>query len=113
MQFLDSIPPELVNSVERWWERAAASRIFLDAYAALAECFRKELPRVLAGSEFAAAALVQDPAALEWFAHCEAAGESHADYERRAASAATTLEAQRILREWRRREMLRIAWRDI
>ena len=35
------------------------------------------------------------------------------DYERRAAAAAHVAEAQQILREWRRREMLRIAWRDI
>ena len=38
---------------------------------------------------------------------------ANAEYERRAAAAATTADAQRILREWRRREMLRIAWRDI
>jgi glutamate-ammonia-ligase adenylyltransferase len=36
-----------------------------------------------------------------------------ADYQRRASVATTTAEAQRILREWRRREMARIAWRDI
>jgi [glutamine synthetase] adenylyltransferase / [glutamine synthetase]-adenylyl-L-tyrosine phosphorylase len=116
MQFLDSIPPELVNWVERWWERAAASQIFLDAYAALDESFRKELPRVVAGSEFVAATLVQDPAALQWFGRCEtaqSARESNADCERRASSTPTSLEAQQILRQWRRREMLRIAWRDI
>jgi glutamate-ammonia-ligase adenylyltransferase len=35
------------------------------------------------------------------------------DYEKRAAAAAAVPEAKRLLREWRRRELLRIAWRDI
>ena len=42
-----------------------------------------------------------------------AARAANAEYERRAASAATLADAQRLLRHWRRREMLRIAWRDI
>ena len=43
----------------------------------------------------------------------DAARGAGADYESRAATAPTAAEAQRFLREWRRREMLRIAWRDI
>jgi glutamate-ammonia-ligase adenylyltransferase len=99
-----------------WWERVAAQQVFLDAYAALSEDLRAELPRVAAGSEFIASALIQDPQALEWFARHEesaAARDAHADYEARARLAPTAADAQRILREWRRREMLRIAWRDI
>src|SRR5258707_548238 len=60
--------------------------------------------------------LIQDPRALEWFGRHEepsAARAAGADYEDRARSAPTAADAQRILREWRRREMLRIAWRDI
>ena len=71
---------------------------------------------VAAGSEFAASVVIQDPQALEWFARHEepaAAGAANTDYASRAAAAPATAEAQRILREWRRREMLRIAWRDM
>jgi glutamate-ammonia-ligase adenylyltransferase len=99
-----------------WWERAAGQELFLNAYAGLSEGQRGELPRVAAGSEFIASALIQDPRALEWFSRHEdpsAARIAGADYEARAAAAPTAADAQRILREWRRREMLRIAWRDI
>src|SRR5258706_11091765 len=99
-----------------WWERVAAQEAFANAYAALSERLRAELPRVAAGSEFIASALIQDPQALEWFSRHEEASAARiagADYEDRAATAPTAADAQRILREWRRREMLRIAWRDI
>jgi len=113
---LESVPEVLRQQFARWWERAAAQAAFADAYQVLGDGLRAELPRVAAGSEFIAAALIQDPEALEWFArHGEpaAARAANADYEGRAAAAPTVAEAQRILREWRRREMLRIAWRDI
>jgi glutamine synthetase adenylyltransferase/Zn-dependent oligopeptidase len=87
-----------------------------DAYAGLPAALRDELPRVAAGSEFVAAALIQDPAALAWLALHDAPAAARAaseDYGRRAAAAANATDAARILREWRRREMVRIAWRDI
>jgi glutamate-ammonia-ligase adenylyltransferase len=102
--------------VRRFWERAAERPGLLEGFAALSALHTAELPRVIAGSEFAAAALIQDPQALDWFArHDEpaAARAAGAVYEDRAAAAATVAEAQRLLREWRRREMLRLAWRDI
>jgi [glutamine synthetase] adenylyltransferase / [glutamine synthetase]-adenylyl-L-tyrosine phosphorylase len=104
IQCLESVPAGLRESVERWWERASGRQDFLDVYAGLESREREELPRVVAGSEFIAAALIQDPQALA------APG---ADYETRVAGAHEFEEAQRLLREWRRREMLRIAWRDI
>jgi glutamate-ammonia-ligase adenylyltransferase len=112
----DSVPAILHEPLARWWERAAAAQAFLDGYASLPDALRAELPRVAAGSEFVAAVLIQDPEALEWFGRHEgpsAARVASADYESRAAAARSTLEAQQLLREWRRREMLRIAWRDI
>lgn len=111
-----SVPEILREPLARWWERASAQPVLIDAYAALSESLRAELPRVVAASEFIGAVLIQDPQALEWFALNEApeAGmQAGAAYETRAAQAKTTADAQRILREWRRREMLRIAWRDI
>jgi [glutamine synthetase] adenylyltransferase / [glutamine synthetase]-adenylyl-L-tyrosine phosphorylase len=113
---LESVPEILREPLARWWERAAAQAGFLECYAALPDTMRAELPRVAASSEFAASVLIRDPPALEWVSRHgepEAARIAGDDYEARAASAADAAYAQSILREWRRREMLRIAWRDI
>ena len=112
----DSVPEELREPLARWWERAAGEAAFRHAYAALPEALRAELPRVAAGSEFIASVLIQDPQALDWFGGHEepsAARAASAAYEVRATEAVTAADAARRLREWRRREMLRIAWRDI
>jgi glutamate-ammonia-ligase adenylyltransferase len=115
LEYVDSLPAVLRDGVVRWWERASRQHPLPELYEALPPMLREEFARVIAGSEFAASALIQDPQALGWLTHHgrlshHAANE---EYERRAAAAATTADAQRILREWRRREMLRIAWRDI
>ena len=101
------VPAPLRESVLRWWERAAAIPAFKSAHEALSERLRDELPRVVAGSEFIAAALIQDPGALAWLLR------PSEEYEQRVSATPTTADAQRILREWRRRAMLRIAWRDL
>jgi glutamate-ammonia-ligase adenylyltransferase len=114
-QCIGSVPEELRDSVERWWERARGQEGFLEAYQALTEVHRAQLPRVVAASEFVASALIQDPQSLAWFSG-HAAGPSNlanADYERQSATASTVEQAQFTLREWRRRAMVRIAWRDI
>jgi [glutamine synthetase] adenylyltransferase / [glutamine synthetase]-adenylyl-L-tyrosine phosphorylase len=111
-----SVPQVLHEPLARWWERAAAQPAFLDGYTALEPELRAELPRAAAGSEFIASALIQDPAALEWLGrHAEpaAARIASAEYETRVGQEPAAPEALRILREWRRREMLRIAWCDI
>ncbi len=100
----------------RWWERASRQGALLKIYESLPATLQGELTRVAAASEFAAAVLIQDPDALAWVSQNMAplpARAANAEYERRAASAPATADAQRVLREWRRREMLRIAWRDI
>jgi [glutamine synthetase] adenylyltransferase / [glutamine synthetase]-adenylyl-L-tyrosine phosphorylase len=111
-----SVAPELRGPLAHWWERAGAQPEFPEAYAALPERLRAELPRVAAGSEFIAAALIRDPPALAWFGRNDepaAALGAAAEYESRVAGTHATAEALRLLREWRRRAMLRIAWRDI
>ena len=122
-----ALPDVLREPLARWWERAWADGAhaengcecghgrFARAYGDLPGALQAELPRVAAGSEFIAAALIQDPEALDWFGRNEnpaAASIAAADYEARAAASAPAATA-RILREWRRREMLRIAWRDV
>jgi [glutamine synthetase] adenylyltransferase / [glutamine synthetase]-adenylyl-L-tyrosine phosphorylase len=114
--FLQTVPDILHDSVVRWWERTGREGVLPGIYAALPGELQAELPRLVAASEFAASALLQDPEALAWVSrHIEPsiARAANRDYHQRVAAAATTADAQRVLREWRRREMLRIAWRDI
>ena len=119
----DGVPEILREPLARWWERAAALPTLVEQYAALPDALRGELPRVVAASEFVGASLIQDPESLGWFSRNEAPPAARAaseDYALRVAAAvvapgaaAGLAELQRVLREWRRREMLRIAWRDI
>ena len=115
LQFLDSVPEELRDSVESWWERACGQPDFPDIYTGLEERHRAQLPRIVAVSEFVGSVLIQDPQSLDWFGRHDvcSADNVNAGYEARAASASTADQAQSVLREWRRRAMLRIAWRDI
>src|ERR1700686_4128999 len=95
-----SVPEILREPLARWWERAGAEGAFLDAYAALPERFREEMPRITAGSEFIASVLIQDPQALEWFSRFEepsAARVACAEYQARVMQASTAADAQRIL----------------
>ncbi len=110
------IPPLLRASVERWAERATTVPALDSARRQLSSQHRTELERVVAGSEFVAAALIQDPGALAWFVAHDAngaAGTANAEYAVRVAATGSSLQAQPVLREWRRRALLRIAWRDI
>jgi glutamate-ammonia-ligase adenylyltransferase len=113
---LAELPAILQAGVARWWERAVEHPAFLEAYAASAAGPRAELPRVLACSEFAASALLREPEALTWLATHEepaAAVASNRDFEASIAATADEAAAQTLLRVWRRRELLRIAWRDL
>ncbi len=115
MDFIGSAPRELRGTVERWWERACALEGFAQYYLALSEDHRRQLPQVVAASEFASQVLLQDPPSLQWFARFDSCAPDlvNGDYAGLAAEAESIEQAQRVLREWRRRAMLRIAWRDI
>jgi len=111
---LDDLPEILRDPVSRWWERAVELEPLREGYLDLPAGLRAELPRVVACSEFVGAVLLRDPQALAWFAVHEAPSRAVAasrDFERQAAAASG--DAEWHLRLWRRREMLRIAWRDI
>jgi glutamate-ammonia-ligase adenylyltransferase len=113
---LASLPEILREPVVRWCERAAGFAVLGAAYDSLDAALKEEFARVIAASEFAGSVLIQDPGALEWMSRQSTralARAASADYERRAGSATLLPDAQRLLREWRRREMLRIAWWDI
>ena len=111
---LNCVPEELRDAVQNWWDRASAMPVFLQGYGRLAESHRADLLKVVAASEFAGSVLLQDPKALEWVTQeASATAAANADYENRAADARNQEEAGALLREWRRRAMLRIAWLDI
>src|SRR3984885_2216653 len=114
IEFLSPVPAELRDAVERWWERACTQEAFLAQYRALADSQREQLPRVVAASEFVAQALIQDPGAFEWLGMQSGdAALAGAEYQRRAAASGSSEQALSVLREWRRRTMVRIAWQDI
>ena len=110
---IGGIPAVLQESLERWWERARELPDLLEAHAALSPTLREELPRVVAASEFVAAALLQDAGLLSWLGASAHAKSANEEYEPLVSQTASAPEAQRYLREWRRREMVRIAWADI
>ncbi|HLZ99286.1 MAG TPA: bifunctional [glutamate--ammonia ligase]-adenylyl-L-tyrosine phosphorylase/[glutamate--ammonia-ligase] adenylyltransferase [Steroidobacteraceae bacterium] len=113
---LGTVPEPLRSQVTRWWDRACGLPALMAAYRTLPDPLRDEVPHTIAASEFIASALLQDPEALGWLERNDdpsMASAAGLEYERRVAAAAGTADAQRILREWRRREMVRIAWRDI
>lgn len=67
---LTMIPEALHEPLSLWWERAAQMPALAAAWSALPGALRDELPRVVAGSEFVGAALIQDPGALAWLGCC-------------------------------------------
>ena len=106
----------LREPVARWWERAVELPGMAVIAADISPPLWEEMPRVLACSEFIGAALLRDPQALAWLASHDRpqdASAANRQYERAAGEAADAAAAQLALRIWRRREMLRIAWRDI
>ena len=111
-----SVPEILRDSVSRWWERASQQSAIASAYGRLTPLQQCELARVIACSEFIGAALLQDPDALEWLRLNEEPSASSAaslDFQRRMTEAPGLKQAQHLLRVWRRRAMLQIAWHDI
>jgi len=56
----DEIPEALRGPLSLWWERAADMPALAAAYEILPAALREELPRMVAGSEFIGAALIQD-----------------------------------------------------
>jgi glutamate-ammonia-ligase adenylyltransferase len=111
-----ALAAELQAAAARWFERALALEPLSLAMAALPDGLAAELPRVVAASEFVANALLGDPGCLAWLAANEAADAAAAanhDLAAWVSAAASESEAGPALRRWRRREMVRLAWRDI
>ena len=103
----------LRDPVLRWSERIAESAEWRNCWRRCPNGCLRSSPQAVACSEFIAAALLRDPAALAWLViHDDPASPDapRHDHERLALAAENEAEAKRLLRVWRRREMLRIAW---
>ena len=112
---VERLGPGLRAAFGLWWDRMCSEPQLAAAYTALSQRHRGELARVIACSEFVGNGLSADPQALEWLDRHDdpdSAAAANAQSERDAA-AANLQTAQTLLRTWRRREMMRIAWRAI
>ncbi|HEX7045604.1 MAG TPA: bifunctional [glutamate--ammonia ligase]-adenylyl-L-tyrosine phosphorylase/[glutamate--ammonia-ligase] adenylyltransferase [Burkholderiales bacterium] len=115
---LAGIPAALRPPVEARWRALAAE---LDAAARTdgAAAALAALPRVFACSEFVAQAAERDPALVRELLESPsllrpyAAGELASEVRRAAATAVDEAGLKAALRRLRRREMVRLAWRDI
>ena len=115
---LEKLPPALRAAVERYWDDLAPQ------LAALLACgndraWLESLPRVWAGSEFVARACLAYPDLLQALIssgdlrRAYGAGELSARIGAELAVVADEPALMRALRRLRRRELVRIAWRDL
>ena len=107
---LAHLPPPLRPAVSRWWERVLEVSELAQACRGIELARWRSLSRCVALSEFSALALLRDTGLLLKLLH-EGAGEEseplHIDPQSDEAQAMTQL------RQWRRREMVRLLWRDL
>ena len=115
---LEKLPPPLRAEVDRYWSDFAPALPALLACSADRE-WLKSLPRVWAGSEFVARACLAQPCVLQDLITCGDLGRAYGTGEltaRLGAELATVQgeqELKQALRRLRRRELVRIAWRDL
>lgn len=113
------VPPPLQAEVEAQWAAYCANAAEAGIAPPAQPDFLARLGRVWAGSEFVARSCVRDPALLaDLLASGDllgdyAAGELRAKVGRALAGARDDVELGLALRRLRRREMVRIAWRDL
>ncbi|HET7570337.1 MAG TPA: bifunctional [glutamate--ammonia ligase]-adenylyl-L-tyrosine phosphorylase/[glutamate--ammonia-ligase] adenylyltransferase [Gammaproteobacteria bacterium] len=112
---LANIPRPLRGPVSAQWQRFLAAGASADLQQALLE---RGLVDVFAASDFVADSLIRTPALLdalplERLARASQPGEIAAQIEEALADADDEPQLQTALRRARRREMVRIAWRDL
>jgi glutamate-ammonia-ligase adenylyltransferase len=105
---LAHLPARLRPAVSRWWERLLETPDAAQACRTITESRWRQLTRVVAGSEFAARALQRDPPLL---ARMLDGGGEVQPVPTPTALDETAMMAS--LRQWRRREMVRLLWRDL
>jgi glutamate-ammonia-ligase adenylyltransferase len=109
---IEKLPALLRDQVQEWWAQLRGQLELSEETAA-----RLELPRVWAASEFVARSCLLEPALLEDIAGTlerpDAATDMRARLRARLEDVADADALGRELRRFRRREMIRIAWRDL
>ena len=116
---LRRLPPGLRPEVGQYWEAFAAAARATSLELPTDGLLPRQLVLVWAGSEFVARACIREPALLAelWtggeLARVQAPGECRARLERQLAEVVDETQLGVLLRRFRRREMIRIAWRDL
>jgi len=116
---VDLLPPALRPIAARALERLTAHAPAAQALAVAPAAVRASLARVFAASEFVARAATQDATLIpdllagSGLMAERPPGSSSASLVREAKSAQSEEHLARVLRHWRRRELTRIAWRDL
>jgi glutamate-ammonia-ligase adenylyltransferase len=106
-----NLSAELRALTERALEALAANEGAAAAHDAAPAAVRDSLPLVFACSDFIAQSVSRDPKALSWDLQRSL---TRGDFAARAPSQVVSeAAAMAELRRWRRREMVRIAWRDL
>jgi glutamate-ammonia-ligase adenylyltransferase len=106
-----NLSAELRALTERALEALAANEGAAAAHDAAPAAVRDSLPLVFACSDFIAQSVSRDPKALSWDLQRSL---TRGDFAARAPSQVVSeAAAMAELRQWRRREMVRIAWRDL
>ncbi|HZF25463.1 MAG TPA: bifunctional [glutamate--ammonia ligase]-adenylyl-L-tyrosine phosphorylase/[glutamate--ammonia-ligase] adenylyltransferase [Steroidobacteraceae bacterium] len=116
---VEQLPPALRPAAQRVLEKLAENPELLRALAAAPAEVQSSVSCVFAVSDFVSAACKQDADLIAWL--LAAPGRMASRQPGGAATclagdvqgAATEEEAMRALRSWRRRELVRIAWRDL
>jgi glutamate-ammonia-ligase adenylyltransferase len=115
---LDDLPAALRPSVEIALAAIQDNAEAAQALAQASETVRESLPRMLACSEFIANSCTRDPSVLPTLLARDLVAphfpeESASRVQDMIALAPSEAELMRQMRAWRRREMVRIAWRDL
>jgi [glutamine synthetase] adenylyltransferase / [glutamine synthetase]-adenylyl-L-tyrosine phosphorylase len=116
---VDQLPPALRPAVERAFEKLAENPENAGAFVAAPVEVRSSVARVFAVSEFVTGACSQDASLVTGLLGAPGLLNSRqtdaapASLVQEVTEASTEEEAMRVLRVWRRRELVRIAWRDI
>ena len=118
-QLVDTLPEELGDHLGEHWEAFVEAAREAHLPVPRHPDFTTSLLRVWAGSEFVAQACIRDPSLLHGLLE---SGDLLADYpaglypvklQHRLGSVRDDESLYRVLREFRLREMVRIAWRDL
>ncbi len=116
---VEQLPPALRSAAQRVFEKLAENPELLRALATAPSEVQSSVSRVFAVSDFVSAACSQDAGlipellAAPGLLVAREPGIAAKNLARQMQSTGTEEEAMRALRIWRRRELARIAWRDI